>query len=267
MTKKRNPFLAALATFGAFGLGQLYNGKPIKAAVAYASGLVCAAFAILAPLSSSLSWILAVVFIQIMVIAILIIDAIRDARNSGEFVLRRYNRWYAYLGIILVQALLISPLLEKPILSSAKSFRIPNSSMEPTLEIGDRLVANAKAYNQAGPARYDLVVFKYPEKESILYIKRVLGLPGEKIEIIGHIVYVNDHPLNEPYAKYIDPDSQYDHYGPYLLTQGKYFVMGDNRDNSQDSRFWGPVDRSKFVAKAQYLYWAKNKLRIGKQLK
>jgi signal peptidase I len=266
MTKKRNPFLAALATFGACGLGQLYNGKPIKAAVAYALGLACAVFAIFAPISSSLSWILAVVFFQILVIAIFIIDAVRDARNSKEFVLRRYNRWYAYLGIILIHALLISPLLENPILSSVKSFKIPTSSMEPTLEIGDRLIVNLKAYHKADPARGDLVAFKYPQKESTIYLKRVLGLPGEKIEIIGHTVNINDHPLNEPYTKYIYSESMYGHYGPYLLSQGKYFLLGDNRDNSQDSRFFGPVDRSKLVGQARYLYWATNKSRIGKQL-
>jgi signal peptidase I len=267
MTKKRNPFLAALATFGACGLGQLYNGKPNKAAIAYASGLACAIFAIFAPLLSSLLWLLAVVFIQILVIVILMIDAVRDARHSQEFVLRRYNRWYVYLGIILVQALLISPLLENPLLSSVRSFKIPTASMEPTLEIGDHLVVNMKAYGKTDPSRGDLVVSKYPPNESELYIKRVVGLPGEKIEMSGRVVYINDRPLNEPYTKYINPTSTYDHYGPYLLSQGKYFVMGDNRDNSQDSRFVGSIDRSKIVGQARYLYWAKNKSRIGKQLK
>jgi signal peptidase I len=267
MTKKRNPFLAALATFGAWGLGQLYNGKPIKAAVAYASGLAYVAFAIFAPLSSSLSWLLAAVFLQLMLIVIFIIDAVRDARNSKEFVLRRYNRWWIYLGIILIQVLLVYPLVEIPVHSSIKSFHFPTGSMEPTIKIGDRFIANMKAYNKTSPARGDLAVFKYPENNSVLYVKRVIGLPGEKIEMVKQTVFVNDQPLKEPYAQYIEPEIMEDHYGPFFLPKDKYFMLGDNRDNSHDSRFWGYVDRSEFVGQVRYLYWAENKSRIGKQLK
>jgi signal peptidase I len=266
MTKKRNPFFAALASFVICGLGQLYNGKPAKAAVAYAFGLACAAFAIFAPLSSSISWILAAVVFNIIVSMFFIIDAVRDARHSQEFMLRPYNRWWIYLGIILIQVLLLLPLEERLALSSTKAFKFPTGSMEPTLERGDHLIVNMQAYSKAAPERGDLSVFKYPGNESVFYIKRVIGLPGGKIEILKRTVYINDQPIKEPYTKYIDPESSNEHYGPYFLPQGKYFLLGDNRDNSQDSRFWGFVDRSKFVGQARYLYWAKNKSRIGKQL-
>jgi len=101
--KKRNLFLAGLASLVVCGLGQLYNGKPAKAAIAYIFWLSCSAFAIFAPLSLSLSWLLAAVSINLIVNIIFIVDAIRDARKSKEFLLRPYNRWYLYLGIILVQ--------------------------------------------------------------------------------------------------------------------------------------------------------------------
>jgi signal peptidase I len=265
MTKKRNLFLAALASLGTCGLGQLYNGKPAKAAIAYIFSLICASFFVFAPLSSSLFWLLAAAIISIIALIVPIIDSIRDARKSKEFTLRRYNRWYVYLGVILAQFFLISPRFENQLLSSTRSFKFPSGSMQPTLEIGDRLVVNPKAYSTLAPQRGDIAIFKYPKDESVFYLKRVIGLPGEKIEMIGRMVYVNDQPLKESHAKYIYPGSIHDHYGPYYLPKDKYFLLGDNRDNSQDSRFWGPVDRSNFIGKAAYIYWAKDKSRIGKR--
>jgi signal peptidase I len=265
MVKKRNPFLAALASLLTCGLGQLYNGKPFKAAAAYIFWLVCAAFWTFAPLSSSLSWLLAAFILNIIVIVIPIIDSFRDARKSKELTLRRYNRWYVYLAIILVQLFLISPVFKGLIFSSTRAFKFPSGSMDPTLEIGDRVVVNPKAYTQTTPRRGDIAVLKYPKDESVFYLKRVIGLPGEKVEMIGRTVYVNDLPLKESHTKYINLVSIYDHYGPYWLSKDEYFLLGDNRDNSQDSRFLGSVDRSKFIGKVGYIYWAKDKSRIGKR--
>jgi signal peptidase I len=265
MTKKRNLFLAALATLMTNGLGQLYNGKPGKALIAYVLWLACGAFAVLAPLSSSLAWLLAAALMSVFLSVILIIDAVRDARKTKEFVLRRYNRWYVYLGVIIVQLFLVMPCFEKLVLSSIKAFSLPSVSMEPTLHVGDRLVVDTKAYDPRAPQRGDIVVIKYPQNESIVYLKRVIGLPGENIEIMGRVVLINGQPLKEPYVKFMTPESIYDHYGPIPLPKDKYFLLGDNRDNSQDSRFWGSVDRAKFVGQVRYLYWAKNKSRIGKQ--
>jgi signal peptidase I len=266
VTQKRNPFLAALATLGAFGLGQLYNGKLRKAAIAYALCLATVAFGIFAPLSSSLSWLFIVSALPILLGLVVAIDAFRDAHRIREIVLHPYNRWYIYLAVILIQALLISQLQENVILSSVHAYKIPTGAMSPALEIGDRLVADTKAYRNKLPSRGDLIVFKYPKNESISYIKRVIGLPGEKLEIIKRTVHINGESLKENYVQYIDPNSIHEHYGPYDIPQGQYFVMGDNRDNSQDSRFWGYVKQHQLLGQARYLYWAKDKSRIGKQV-
>jgi signal peptidase I len=267
MMKKRYPFLAALATLGALGLGQLYNGKLRRAIAAYALCLATVALCTFAPLSSSLSWLCIVSALSILLGLVVAIDAYRDAHRIREIALLPYNRWYIYLAVILVHGLLIGQLQENVVLSSIRAYKIPTQAMSPTLEIGDRLVADMNAYKKNTPARGDVIIFKYPKNESVLYIKRVIGLPGEKLEMIGRTVYVNGKALAEGPVQYIDPDSIHGHYGPYDIPQGQYFVMGDNRDNSQDSRFWGFVKQHQLLGQARYLYWAKDKSRIGKQVK
>jgi signal peptidase I len=265
--KKRNPFLAGIATFGAFGLGQLYNGKARKAVVAYLLWLATAAIGIVLPLSASFNWLLIFFSLPLLLGLLLIIDAIRDARAVGQITLHRYNRWYIYLGIILVQSLIVAPLQAKLIKSSTAAYGIPTRSMEPTIKVGEKLIADGKLYKKMLPQRGDLLIFQYPKNESSPMIKRLIGLPGEKVEIKGRTVYINDQPLEENYKQHIDPASINEHYGPYLIPQGKYFVMGDNRDNSMDSRFWGYIRRDQLLGQARYLYWSKDLSRIGESLK
>jgi len=148
-----------------------------------------------------------------------------------------------------------------------QAFKIPTGSMEPNLLIGDHLLVNKFAYGQySGPLakalpykqlkRGDVIVFKYPNSPEVAYVKRLIGLPGEKVEMVGRTVYINDKPLQENYTQYIDSTSLYDRYGPFYVPEGKYFAMGDNRDNSQDSRFWGYVPRDHIVGKALAIYWS-----------
>ena len=148
-----------------------------------------------------------------------------------------------------------------------QAFKIPTGSMESNLLIGDHLLVNkfvyglhsgilSKIFPYKEPARGDVIVFKYPNNPEVAYVKRLMGLPGDKIEMIGRTLYINDKALKEDYTQYIDPGSTYDHYGPYNIPPGQYFAMGDNRDNSQDSRFWGFVPRDYLLGKALVIYWS-----------
>jgi signal peptidase I len=266
MMKNRNPFWAGLFTIGTLGLGQLYNGKPVKAVVMYCLPFICLILNLLFPISAGFSFLVVFEALLLSILLFSIIDAVRDARKLKVTPLRPYNRWYVYIAILLIHAFLIIPLQMKLFTHPSKAFRIPAGSMMPTIEIGDRLIADMRIYNKILPARGDIVVFKYPPDESILYVKRVIGLPGEKLEMIGRVVYINGHAMKESYTQYIDPGSINEHFGPYSVPQDRYFVLGDNRDNSQDSRFWGYVSQSKIIGQARYLYWANNKSRIGKRL-
>lgn len=148
-----------------------------------------------------------------------------------------------------------------------QAFKIPTGSMESNLLIGDHLLVNKFAYGINGgflskllpykaPKRGDVIVFKYPNSPEVAYVKRLMGMPGDKLEMIGRTVYVNGQAIKENYTQYIDPGSINEHFGPYYVPQGQYFAMGDNRDNSQDSRYWGFVPRDYILGKALVIYWS-----------
>ncbi len=132
--------------------------------------------------------------------------------------------------------------------------RIPSGSMENTIMTGDRVFGFRLAYLFSDPQRGDIVIFKYPDDESENFIKRIIGLPGETLEIKEGVVYIDGEPLDEPYLK---ETPMPENLGPYEIPEGYYFMMGDNRNNSKDSRRWNNtyVARDKILAKAVWRYW------------
>lgn len=140
---------------------------------------------------------------------------------------------------------------------------IPSGSMEDTLKIKDRVIGLRLAYTFSEPERGDVVMFKYPDDETgkTDYIKRVIGLPGETVHVREGRVYINDSKvkLDEPYLKEV-PNSLGD--GDYEVPEGCYFMLGDNRNNSKDSRFWlnKYVEKDDIIAKAIFRFWPKFKI-------
>jgi signal peptidase I len=159
-----------------------------------------------------------------------------------------------------------------------QAFKIPTGSMENNLLVGDHLLVNKLAFapalwpleRQVLPIRDirrgDIIVFKYPEEPERDFIKRVIGLPGETIEMRRKKVYINGSPIDEPYVHFERPlapegspaalDDPMQSYGPRTVPAGHYFMMGDNRDNSADSRFWGFLPASYVKGKALMIYWS-----------
>jgi len=161
-----------------------------------------------------------------------------------------------------------------------QAFKIPTGSMEQNLLIGDHLLVNKFVFGPAPTGleravlpvgaikRLDVIVFKYPEEPDRDFIKRVIGLPGETIELRDKKVYVNGKALDEPYVHFLQPPAgeseqhevtSFDvreRYGPVTVPPNHYFVMGDNRDNSQDSRYWGFLPRENVKGKALLIYWS-----------
>ncbi len=148
-----------------------------------------------------------------------------------------------------------------------QAFKIPTGSMESNLLIGDHLLVNKFVYGiQDGffskllpykaPKRGDVIVFKYPNSPEVAYVKRLMGMPGDKVEMIGRTLYINGKALEEDYTQYTDSNSINEHFGPYNVPQDQYFAMGDNRDNSMDSRYWGYVPRDYLLGKALIIYWS-----------
>jgi len=158
-----------------------------------------------------------------------------------------------------------------------QAFKIPTGSMEPNLLVGDHLIVNKAIFSPAvSPIdrallprrdirRGEVVVFKFPKEPNRDFIKRVIGLPGDQIELRRKKVHVNGQALDEPYAHFIVPLSPEsnsrsndlrEEYGPVTVPAGQYFVMGDNRDNSEDSRFWGFLPATYVKGKALFIYFS-----------
>ncbi len=155
-----------------------------------------------------------------------------------------------------------------------QAFKIPSGSMLPTLQIGDHLLVNKFIYGLRmpltgkllipwkSPVRGDVVVFRFPKDRNIDYIKRVVAVAGDKIEIVNKHLMINDAEVVDLHAHFTSETelsatvSPRDNYGPVTVPSGNIFVMGDNRDNSYDSRFWGFVEHSDILGKAFILYWS-----------
>ena len=136
---------------------------------------------------------------------------------------------------------------------------VPTGSMETTIMPGSRMIGFRIAYLFTEPKRGDIIVFKYPDDPSQLFVKRIVGLPGETVEIIDGRTFINGEQLEEDY---INPDYwlssvDYEDYGPYVVPENSYFMMGDNRGNSRDSRKWTNTFLKKegIVGKAWLCYW------------
>jgi len=156
-----------------------------------------------------------------------------------------------------------------------QAFKIPSGSMKPTLLVGDHILVNKFLYGikvpltdirlfpVKEPHRGDIIVFVYPVEPDKDFIKRVIGIPNETVEIKNKQVYINGKLLNDSYGVHLEntvfpPNVQpRDNFGPVRVPAGKYFVIGDNRDRSYDSRFWGFVSKSAIKGKAFIIYWSK----------
>jgi signal peptidase I len=211
---------------------------------------------------------------------------------SRKFIKRIfYKEWIEPFLIAAVVALFIRQF-------AVEAFKIPSGSMIPTLTIGDHLLVNkfiygpripftdTRIFTWKEPKRGDIIVFKYPNDESKNFIKRVIGVPGDKIQIVNGKLNINDQvvaitPLRAPADNSVEAgqsfgklmlyeeqlgtvrheiqyfhDQSSENFGPKIVPQDSVFVMGDNRDNSQDSRFWGFVKYNKILGRALIIYWS-----------
>ena len=170
-----------------------------------------------------------------------------EEKNSS---LREIMSWVLNFAIALGIALLIKNFL---IINAD----VPTGSMENTIMPGDRFIGNRLAYIKEGPERGDIIVLKYPDNEDEIYVKRVIGLPGETVQILDGKIYIDgsSEPLEEDYLK----EEWTVATGPYTfeVPEGSYFVMGDNRNDSWDARYWKNtyVAKDKILGKALFLYW------------
>lgn len=284
VVRKRYPVLAVALAFLGPGLGHFYVGK-VRAAVIWWI-VVMAAFNL--TLYSMAHWDAPPMNITVsfgcwlLVIVTHMVHAGWVAwRQPKEYTLRSSNRWYYYLAWILI-SVAVTPYVV-PASQDYRSYKIPSGSMEDALLIGDHVLADLSAYDDQKPERGDVVVFMFPRDGATQYIDRCVGLPGDTIEIIDKVLYLNGVVAElPPTVKFIDTTSDgqpnikprrigggdsRDNFGPLIVPINEYFVMGDNRDNSYDSRYWGTVPVDMILGKALRILYNPHHDRMGLPVK
>jgi signal peptidase I len=187
---------------------------------------------------------------------------VENSAVQGKIRKKSVFREYAEAAIIaVVLALFIRTFV-------VQAFKIPSGSMEPTLLVGDHILVNKFIYGVklpfirktiipiGQPHRNDVIVFIYPIDPSKDFIKRVIGLPGDRIEILGRSISINGKLFQDKHGVYTPPFHPNAHFGPVTVPQGHLFVMGDNRNHSYDSRYWGFVPIESVKGKAFIVYWS-----------
>lgn len=266
--KPRRPWIAGVLTLLSRGLGHLYAGKPkrglILLGIEYCLLLVMGFFAI--TFTVQLVSLLLAVMIGLSFTILCVVDAVQIAKEKKEnYELAKYNRWFVYVGYYLVLGLGVSSFASEAVKQKfIKAYKLPSAAMEPTLLVGDHILVDQRK-SAREPHRWDLVIFEYPEDPTKDFIKRVVAIGGDTVEIRSKHLFINGAPVTEPYVAHnetnIIPASENprDNLAPRVVPAGSYFMMGDNRDRSYDSRFWGFVPKDKVKGTVKSVYWSWNK--------
>lgn len=255
--KKRDSSVASLCNLVSPGLGFLYVGRPI-----YAVALPLTMWLLL----SIAAW-TKIIFIPygvlIMVAAGLVVwlgsvaAAGLLAQRQSAVELLPFQRWYVYIGFVVITSIIGNVLVgNRGALLGYESYRIPSRSMEGTILLGDFFISNAWKYRTQSPQRGELVVFSLPGKPGIKYVKRVIGLPGDHVEIKSGVLSVNGSSLSEPYVNPENNQRSLREDVSYEVPATGYFVMGDNRDHSNDSRYWGPVPEENICGSVEFVWFS-----------
>ncbi|MCD6594197.1 signal peptidase I [bacterium] len=269
--KRRKPIIALLLSWGAPGLGQVYNGQLKKGIILFLAFIVTSILFLATSLVYEFQGMIIGLLISIAFLLYIWGDALWNAHRRKEFKLKSYNKWYIYV-VIIVSIYLFNSILISCSHTFIKTYIMPSASMQPTLLPGDFLIADMSYYKKHEPKAGDLVIFSNPKNDSVDIIKRIVGVEGQKIGILEKQLSVDDMQIEEPWAIHNDTRiiprsfSPRDNFGPVIVPAGSVFVMGDNRDRSEDSRFFGFVDKKRIKGKPLYIYFSKDMNRIGLEL-
>ncbi|MEJ2200279.1 MAG: signal peptidase I [Desulfuromonadaceae bacterium] len=252
MNKPRKWWLAALLSLLKPGLGHIYNGQAGKGALD-----------LLLPNCENLKGFLG--FFGLSAVGyyfFVFADAVGTARKFGAtYQLKPYNRGLVYLGLLLLLMFCNIALAGYVKHNHVQAYKIPSASNEPTLLIGDQVLADRRVAARL-PRRGDLIVFEISENPPRDFIKRVVAAGGDRVELRNKTLWVNDeviedsHVLHEEATVLPAHQSPRDNFGPVTVPPGAYFVLGDNRDRSYDSRFFGFVEQAQIKGTVTAIYWS-----------
>jgi signal peptidase I len=278
-TKPRNGFIAFLLSLILPGLGQVYNGQPKKAIIFFGLLLFIPLVFGLTRGTTFFYGLFSLFIIEVALRIYIIIDGVKHAKRQKEFILKPYNTWYYHL-LIAIGMLAILMVYDLSTVLGTQTFKIPTTSNNPTFQLGDRLVADMRAYKNNEPDYGDIVVYSRPDGQ--IYTFRVVGRPNDNIEIIDNIVSINGKPSKATFIKETTNDEMpvvefeeelpnghkhliYKFKTPYDSTKtniknivvppDSYYLLGDNRDNAADSRYEGFISKDRIKGRIIYSYW------------
>lgn len=277
MMKYRSRWVAVLLSFGCpCGLAQIYNGQIGKAAVFFVAYWSIMISTLLTGLATSGPGCGVMILMSLVLVLVSMIDSIRNAGHDVS--LRWYNTWYFYAVFYVATIVAISGMKAGAVI---EAFSMPARSMQPSILPGDKFMVDKREKVRTELHRGDLIVFRYPLDRRIKFIKRLIGLPGDRIRTEGTDLYHNGEKLVHSLIKQekdltvldegFDSDGYNVQYMPYrayadqeyIVPEGQLFVMGDNRDNSADSREWGFVPMADVIGTPTFFYWSSDHSRIG----
>jgi len=276
--ERRKPIIALLLSMLAPGLGQIYNTE-LKKGIVLQILVQLAGIGLYIITPNILKY--PIIFAILIIISLFntvgfhvyaMVDGYRIAKQKEAAPLKAYNKWYIYI-LILTLFWGFGACIDK--LSGWTSYKKVASSMEPTLLNGDRLLISTNAYsNKAQPKRGDVIAFVFPEDTTKDFMKRVIAIPGDKIEIRDRVIILNGKPLVEEYVNYSGDNNtivgnalrKMDNMPEIIIPENKYYVLGDNRDKSYDSRLMGFVDQNALIGKAILIYYSPDRSRIMQEI-
>ena len=280
-TKTRNCFIAFLLSLLLPGLGQVYNGQPKKAIIFFGLLLL---FPFLFGLTRGTTFFYGMLLLLVIRMALkiyIIFDGVKNAKRQKEYILKPYNTWYYHL-LIAIGMLVILMAFDMQSVLGTQTFKIPTISNNPTLQVGDRLVADMRAYKNNEPDYGDIVVFSSPDGQ--MYTFRIVGLPNDNIELIDNIVSINGKLSKATFIREMTIDREpvvefeeelpnglkhliYKLKQPYDSTNSNiknivvpfdsYYLLGDNRDNAVDSRYVGFINKDRIKGQIIYSFWGR----------
>jgi signal peptidase I len=272
---RRRWWIAGLFSYLVPGLGQVYNGQATRGLLfnfiftTWGGILFGFVFRLLnrPPDGTGILFLFVLFAVSLLIHLAVIIDSIASAaKRDSKFSLKPYNKPAVYLAVLVVSFAVdfsISSALREHVI---KPFKIPTGSMEPTLVPGDFLLSNQLFFTDHNPGRGDVVIYKSPQDGKTDFIKRIVGVPGDTIDIEGGRVRIDGRSVEEPYVKPVDPVPSGDisggagHSGPLVIPMDQYYVLGDNRDHSLDSRQVGPIPRHSIKGKPMVIYFSSSGL-------
>jgi signal peptidase I len=259
-TRPRRVGVALVLSLLIPGWGQIYNGQFRKALLIRGGWVIVGLCAAAVGLPATFPGLLALLSANVVFYLLIGVEAVVCAQRFS-LEPRRFtpNRWHAYLGF----AVIVSVLSLSATLVSRRFFfqvyKIPSGAMEPTLLIGDHIMVDKRTRT---PHRGDVIVFVFPPDPAKDFVKRVIGIPGDTVQIKAGRLYLDGQAVPDSHAHFEIPpqdrivSSERDYFGPLKIPPAKYFMMGDNRDRSYDSRFWGLVDEDQVEGRVLYIYWS-----------